>query len=222
MNAKGPPPEFWIGFFVCFGLILVVGLLIQIFFLLTLYRTQSEVAERNREIAPGTIWWTILINFVPIVGSLWSAYLVIKLSDSLRREFEDRGWGTSEGFGRTVGLIWALGGLASALISVVRLAAEFGGLPQVGMLVGILNLPLGLTILVCWIIYWVQMAQYGRQLREGHGGYRAGSIEEDYDDEYRGRRRRDEDEDEGERPRRRRRDEDEDEDERPRRRRDDD
>ena len=46
MNAKGPPPEFWIGFFVCFGLILVVGLLIQIFFLLTLYRTQSEVAER--------------------------------------------------------------------------------------------------------------------------------------------------------------------------------
>ena len=53
------------------------------------------------------------------------------------------------------------------------------------------------------------MAGYGRRLREGRRGYRTGSVEEDYDDEFRGPLRdRDDDEfDEPadfDRPRRRR------------------
>ena len=94
------------------------------------------------------------------------------------------------------------------------------------MVVGLVVMALWLTGFVCWIIYWVQMAGYGRRLREGRRGYRTGSVEEDYDDEFRGPLRdRDDDEfDESadfDRPRRRRREDDEDGDfDRPRRRRD--
>ena len=67
-----------------------------------------------------------------------------------------------------------------------------------------------------WIMYWVQMAQYGKRLREGQRGYASGSVEEDYDDQYRRPRyddeeykRRDDDDRRHRRPR--------DDDDRPRR-----
>ena len=43
----GMPREFW-GFLICAVAVgLAIGITIQVFFLLTLYRTQSQVAERN-------------------------------------------------------------------------------------------------------------------------------------------------------------------------------
>jgi hypothetical protein len=189
----GPPPEFWVGFFVCIGVILAIAIAIQILFLLTLYRTQSRVAERNRQIQPGTVWWTILINLVPIVGSVWCAYMVNKLSESLRHEYEDRGWRTDgEGFARTAGLVWAWGGLVSLGVSVVQNIAQASGEMVAAGIFGLLNLPIGIGLLVAFIMYWVQMAQYGKRLREGGREYETGSLEEDYDDQYRGPVREDE------------------------------
>jgi hypothetical protein len=213
----GPPPEFLIGLLVCVGVILAIAIAIQILFLLTLFRTQTQVAERNREIQPGTVWWTILINLVPIVGAIWCAYMVNKLSDSLRREYEDRGWRTGgEGFGRTAGLVWAWGGLVSLAVSVLQNIAQASGEMAVAMVISVLNLPIGIGILVAFIMYWVQMAQYGKRLREGGREYAPGSLEEDYDDRYGGPVRGD---DEYDRPRRRRPPDDEFDDrgERPRR-----
>ena len=232
MNAQGPPPGFW-PMFICILVVgLIIGLTIQIFFLLTLYRTQSQVAERNREIQPGTIWWTILINFIPLVGNLWIIYMVTKLSNSLRREFEDRGWRTEdENFARTTGLIYAWGGLVYTCIAVVQNILQFSGNMEASTLLSVITLPIALGLLICWIIYWVQMYQYGKRLREAQRGYRD-HMEADYDDEFRrprregddlglddDRPRRRDDLDRGERPRRS--DDELDDDRRDRPRRDD-
>ena len=82
---------------------------------------------------------------------------------------------------------------------------------------------LGLTFFICWIVYWIQMAGYGRRLRESRRRYRRGAVEEDYDDDYRRPTRRDEWDDDDEFRRSRRGDEADDrlEDDRPRRNRDD-
>jgi hypothetical protein len=216
----------------CMAVMLAAVLAIYIFFCLTLQRTQTEVHPRNRLIPPGTVWLHLLhlAGAIPLVGivfglaaSVWDIVMVVKLSGSLKLEFEDRGWRTDgEGFGRVTGLVWSVGQLAGLPLGF---AIGFLG-PQVkepavmiAVLVALAGL--GITLLICWIVYWVQMAGYGKRLREGHRGYRTGSIEDDYDDEFRAPRRAPGDGDpfdfDDDAPRRRR-PADEDDDDRPRRR----
>src|SRR4051794_17454807 len=107
MNA-GPGAEVIMIALICGGTCLVIMLAIQIFFCLTLYRTQSQVAEGNRELTPGLVW----LDMIPIFNVIWGIIMVPKLSNSLRNEFEDRGWNTEgEGFARTTGMIWAWAGV---------------------------------------------------------------------------------------------------------------
>src|SRR6187549_1302415 len=104
MNQQGPPMEFLAGFLVCMFVILAIVILIQVLFLMTLFRTQKAVDERNRELTPGMVFLTL----IPLFGTIWVLIMVPKLANSLRREFESRGWHTeNEGFGRTAGSIWA-------------------------------------------------------------------------------------------------------------------
>lgn len=211
-------------------LVLVVFLVIHIFFCLTLMRTQTEVHPRNRLIPPGLVWLHLLHlgGFIPILGyvigigaSIWDLIMVFKLAGSLKLEFEDRGWGTEgEGLGRPVGLIWTIGQLAIVPLGLVinLLGRQQLNDPAIAFGFGGVLLVLGLTAFVCFIIYWVQMAGYGRRLREDRGVYARGGVEEDYDDEFRPRRLPKDDEFEDDRRERRRDDEFDDE---PPRRRDD-
>jgi hypothetical protein len=144
------------------------------------------VAERNRKVAPGTIWLTLLLNFIPVVGNIWVITLVPRLSNSLRSEFEDRRWRTDqEGFGRQAGMLWAWGGLGYMFISVIQNVLQFSGEIAAATMLSLLVFPIAIGLLVCFIMFWVQMAQYGKRLREGDRGYRAGSMEDDYDDNRR-------------------------------------
>jgi hypothetical protein len=220
----------------CVAVVLGLVLLLYVFFCLTLQRTQGAIRPRNRLIPPGLVWLHLmhLAGAIPLIGivfgiaaSVWDLIMVLKLAGSLQNEFEDRGWRTDgEGFGRTVGLVWAIGQLATLPAGlVVNILGPNTLGPNVLMVIAFALLAFGLALFVCWIVYWVQMATYGRRLREDSGGYgyRPGSVEEDYDDEYRGRRREALGDDEYDRPRRRRSRDDFDEDDydRPRRRRDD-
>jgi hypothetical protein len=210
----------------CMLLVLVVVLAIYIFFCLTLMRTQSEVHPRNRLIPAGLVWLHLLHlgGSIPILGivvsigaSVWDLIMVIKLAGSLKLEFEDRGWGTEgEGFGRTVGLIWSIGQLAGLPLGLVFNLLGPQQVKDPAIAFGIVGVVLvfALTLLVCWIIYWVQMAGYGRRLREDRGVYGRGGVEEDYDDEFRPRRLPEDDEFEDDR-RERRRDDDFDDRNRP-------
>jgi hypothetical protein len=183
MNA-GPGADALIAALICGGICLAIILAIQIFFCLTLYRTQKLVAERNRELTPGLVW----LDMIPIFNAIWGVIMVPKLANSLRNEFQDRGWNTEgESFARTSGMIWAWAGVLNFVIGIVEITAELADLPLVSKVLNLTGLPLGLTILISWIIYWVQMYQYGKRLRER--GYRRDSIEADYDDQFQRPRR---------------------------------
>jgi hypothetical protein len=191
--------ELLAGFLVCVAVLVAIALLLQVLFCLTLYRTQSAVAEPNRELAPGLVW----LEMIPLFNLVWGVIMVPRLSSSLRREFEDRGWRTEgEQFGLGVGMIWAWGNVANAVIGVIEVIVELAGLEGVSLALSLTTLPIGVALLVLWIVYWVQMAQYGRRLREGQPAYAPGSLEEDYDDQYTGPARR-RAVDDSDRPRRR-------------------
>jgi len=170
------------GMFVCFIVFVAVLLVLSILFLLTLHQTQKQVRESNRELSPGLVWLTL----IPLFGTIWAAIMVPKLTNSLRREFEDRGWRTDgEGFGYIPGMIWAWGGVANLVLSILQNVLRFADLGPIAVLLSLLGLPLGLAVLVCWIIYWVQMYQYGKRLRAGPREYPDGSLEADYDENFR-------------------------------------
>ena len=98
-----------------------------------------------------------------------------------------------EGFARTVGMLWAWGGVVNVGLSIVQNVAQFAKMEPIAMVVSLIGCPLAIGIFVCWIIFWVQTYQYRKRLTEGQRGYRDGSIEDDYDD--RRRPRYDEDDD---------------------------
>lgn len=180
--------------FVFIGVALIVSLLPMIFFLLTLSKALGRCRPRNRTMEPGMVW----IALIPLVNLVWMFINVVRVSESLRNEFRDRRWHSrSEDYGYSIGLTYC--GLLIA-----------GIIPYCGALFGIAGF-------VCWIIYWVKIANLSGQIERPYTG--ADRYDEDdddyedddYDDRPRRRRRDDEDDDYDDRPRRRRNDDDEDE-----------
>jgi hypothetical protein len=194
MQQQGPW-AFLAGMMVCLLIVLAVALIIHVLFLLNLHRTLNAVSERNRELAPGLVW----LSLIPLFNIIWNPIMVPKISNSLRREYEDRGWPTDgEGFARTSGLIWAWGGVVNIAFSVAQNVAQAADAGPMAMVFGLIGCPLGLTIFVCWIMFWVQTYQYRNRL-DSERSCQPGSLEEDYDDEYRRPRK---EQDDFDRPRR--------------------
>lgn len=190
-------------FIVIYAIAIIAALAIAILYMMSLSRALQQCAPRNRTMEPGQVW----LNFIPCFGLVWMFITVSRIAESLSNEFRDRGMRSEGDFGRGIGITYLVLNLTS-VIPIVGYATSLAGL-------------------VCWIIYWVKIAGYTKQLREGE------SFRDDEDREYRRRydegdyrpeRDRDDDRDD-DRPSRRRRDEPEDDldDDRPsRRRRDDD
>ena len=140
------PPEFLTAIIIVIAVAVVIGLIIQILFLATLYRRLSQVQPRNREMQPGMVF----LNLIPIVQIVWIFFTVTGIAASLRKEFLDRGYPTAdEGFGRGVGLAYAI------LLFCCHIP--------------VVNVFCGIPYLVCWIIYWVQISQYRARLAADTG-----------------------------------------------------
>jgi hypothetical protein len=188
--------------------ILVVAIVVAVMFYLTLSRALQQCSPRNRLMEPGMVW----LNFIPCFNFVWIFFTVIRVSDSLRNEFEDRGMRVDGDCGKGIGITYAVL-KAVSIIPLVNYVSSWAAL-------------------VFLIIYWVKIAGLSKQLQEG-GGYRNEDEDdrpsrrrrderEDEEDDRPSRRRREEPEDDPEdRPSRRRREEPEDDldDDRPRRRR---
>jgi len=123
-------------------IILAIALAIQIFFLLNVSRCLALVRPRNRDMEPGLVW----LNLIPCLNLIWSFMIVLKVASSLRKEYEYRRWPTEgENFGSNVGLGWAI-------------CVILANIPYIGILFGIPGL-------ICFIMYWVQIANYRNQLQ---------------------------------------------------------
>lgn len=140
--GAGPPPEFWIIIAVVLVIALAIGLTIQIFYLLTLSKALRRCRPRNRQMEPGQVW----LNLIPCFNIVWIFITVIRLADSLRDEFDDRRLRGDGDFGRGLGITY----------NVLNL---LGAIPYVGVIFSVAGL-------VCFIIYWVKIAGYSRQLFE--------------------------------------------------------
>jgi hypothetical protein len=149
---------------------LAIALAVGICFLLSMSKALSRCKPRNRTMEPGMVW----LNLVPCLNIVWQFLTVIRVSDSLKNEFYDRGWDDRGDFGKGMGI-------AALCLNIA------GSLP-----IPILQLVLALASLVCFIMYWVKVAGYSKELAGGGGSSR------DYDDDYdrpKKRRKRDDDDD---------------------------
>jgi hypothetical protein len=139
-QPKGPPPELLGGILAVWGVIIcvsvVVGMVvmtIMILHLIAMYKTLGLIKKRNRTMEPGMVF----LAFVPFLNIVWNFFIVIRVAESLRNEFNDRGWSTrDETFGYGMGLTAVILNLAGCL-------------------------PIGLIFL---IIHWRQITAYARQL----------------------------------------------------------
>jgi len=165
---------------------LAVGIAIAVFYCLTLSKALQQVRSGNRDMEPGQVWLVL----IPLFNLYWNFKIASDIPSSLRREFRERGMGRSgEDYGAGVGKWYAI-------------CCILGFVP-------IVNYVSGLAQLVLWIIFWIKIAGFSKELREGGGG----GDYDDEDDRPKKRRSRDEDdEEEDDRPRKRRRSDDDDED----------
>lgn len=119
----------------------LIGLLPMIFFLLTLQNTLKAVSPERRRMPPGQVW----LVFIPLFGIVWIFIIVNRIADSLADEFISRNMQVAEarpGYGI---------GMAYCVLSVCSVIPFLGAFAS-------------LAALVCWIIYWVKIAGYKKQL----------------------------------------------------------
>ena len=172
-RAGGPPPNgdaaaAGLALFMAFycGLIAVV-LGLQIWLFLTLSKTLAECSPRNRTMEPGMVW----LNFVPLLNLVWIFLTIIRVSESLRNEYEDRDLAGDDDFGQTMGLVHAIGMIVC-----------------------------GISFFVTVFLYRSKIMGYRRRLEESEPRGRGRSRRDDDDDrdDDRGRRRRDDRDDDRE------------------------
>tara|TARA_B110000116_G_C16390305_1_gene382626 strand:- start:73 stop:486 length:414 start_codon:yes stop_codon:yes gene_type:complete len=116
------------------GIVIVFLLLIlvpYILFLVNLQNTLAACSQENRAMEPGLVW----LNLIPIFSLFWLFWTVIKIRDSLQKEYESRSLDTKE-VTDTYNM-----GLGLAISSVA------GIIPVIGLITGI-------AALVFFIIYW--------------------------------------------------------------------
>ena len=159
------------GIFLFYGVVLVAAIIVQVMFLLTMSKCLKQVSPRNRQMEPGMVW----LCLIPIFGFVWTIIMILRVADSLRDEFSDRGLRGDGDYGKTLGIVY----IVTAFVCG----------------------PVGL---ICWIMYWVKIAGYSKTLASrGRGGY--DDDDDDDDDRPRKRRSRDDDDDDDDdRPRKRR------------------
>jgi hypothetical protein len=139
-NANGDDAALGVVFALVCGFLLV-GLVIAVFFLLTLQKALGRCRPRNRTMEPGMVW----LNLLPLFNIVWQFITVSRIGESLENEFRDRGWHRrAENYGRSVGI-------ASCVLGLLGWIPFLGGF-------------LALAGLVCRIIYWVQIAGYSNRL----------------------------------------------------------
>jgi hypothetical protein len=146
----------------CCGL--AVWLVVVIFFLISLSKALHRCHPRNRTMEPGQVW----LNLIPLFNIVWQFVTVNRVADSLRNEFYDRRWDRGDtDYGRGVGTVYCV---LNPVVGVLNAASN------VEPVLALVVVPLALVALICFIIYWVKIANFSGQLVARPGDY------DDYDD----------------------------------------
>jgi hypothetical protein len=131
----------------------VVGvvLIVAIFFLVTQQNVLKAIQPQNRTMSPGEVW----LQLIPLFNFVWQFIVVSRISESISRELSSNTFSFEE-------------------TQPTQLYHK-GNRPtyQIGMAMCILNLcavipvlatPASFACLICFIIYWVQLASFKNQI----------------------------------------------------------
>jgi hypothetical protein len=140
MNPEALGALFTGAFLVVMLLAMAVGLVITIFYLLTLQRALQRCAPQNRAMEPGMVW----LLLIPCFNLVWHFFVVLNIAKSLGAEFRQRNIAAEPEPGKSLGLALCILQCVSAI-------------PYLGCLTGI-------GALVCFILYWVKIDGYSKQL----------------------------------------------------------
>lgn len=117
------------------AIFVIAGIVAMVFFLLNLRDLLRQVRPQYQAMKPNQVW----LNLIPLFGYVWMIITVIKVRDSVRSEFQSRGWAPQGDFGFGVGLAFAILSIFSGLLTFIPL-------------------------LVCWVMYWIKTSELKRQL----------------------------------------------------------
>jgi hypothetical protein len=120
--------------------IFAVALVPAIFFLLTLQNTLKAIAPQNRSMPPGQVW----LSLIPIFNIFWNFFVVGHMANSIQAELTQKGAAPTERPAHSIGL-------AMCILPLCGWVPLLGGLA-------------GLAAMVCWIIYWIKIAEFKRQI----------------------------------------------------------
>ena len=107
------------------------------FYLMTLQRTLQVIIPENRRMPPWQVW----LLLIPFFNLIWQFVVVNKISHSIRRECERLNISTIQ-----EKPTFDLGNIQSLLFIA-------GFMPKIGFFFAFCGI-------ICWIIYWVQVAKY--------------------------------------------------------------
>lgn len=127
------------------GLVVFLGIfIVYVFFLLSLQKNLSSISENNRAMNPPMVW----LNLIPLFALGWMIYTVIKISESLEKELTARNISFDAKPAYALGLTFSIMNASGILWSWI---------PVLGLLVAI-------GMMVVWIMYWVQISKFTKQL----------------------------------------------------------
>lgn len=104
-----------IGMMACSSVVAVAAIVLNILFLLTLYRALKECAPENRTMEPGHVWLT----FIPLVGIIFLIMALFKVPDSLQNEYRDRGLREDGDFGKNLAIWYIVTAFVCGLVSPI-------------------------------------------------------------------------------------------------------
>jgi hypothetical protein len=128
---------------IAFGILIYLAIAIP--FALTFRNALRAVSIENREMRPEQAW----LLLIPILNIYWTFIVNSKLSSSFQKDFRDRGFALDNRptyrIGLSYGILTALSYLPSNIIPFVSISTF-------------------LPALICWIFYWVKVAEYKKRL----------------------------------------------------------
>jgi hypothetical protein len=138
-----------------FLVVLLICLIPAIFFLITQQNTLKLIQPQNRMMQPGEVW----LQLIPLFNLVWQFIVVSKIAESIRRELASENTFSFEqqnnpyannSYGQPKPT-YAIG-IAFCVLNCC------GFIPVLGSLTTI-------AALICWIIYWVQLADYKNKIQ---------------------------------------------------------
>lgn len=139
---------------------LIVGLLITIFYNLTLQKAMAAVSKHNQSVAPGLIWLNLIP--IPFLNSIWTMIFGILACNAINKDA-----GKKIAPSALAVIYPSISIFTSILALIMNATASYRGPEEEFLLiVGVLSL----TTFVLWIIFWVQINNARNKLqRMGRG-----------------------------------------------------